>query len=332
MARKKTAAPVAQDPVPEKPREKKIAIFGTTPSRMEGPWQDDSGWERWTIGPGGKDVHNWERLFEVHGVWPKDFEGYLNDLSLVQPPKQIVTIPQPSNAATSWKGAIRRWHETHGLPPDTIKGDWAAVVRYPREAVLSHFKRRMWFSSSISWCIALAITEGATEIGLWGIDLESGEEYISQHVGCAHLLDVAEMMGIKVTLPENCGLMRDIAPYPDRYETHLALTFEKKAKFIEATLGQMMPQFEHMRTEAQRIEGRILTLRELEAAGALSEDARKAYPDKMREAETALMQMTQRMAEASTQINQLKGELGATQFYRRMYVHGYTDPEEFPRW
>ena len=141
--------PTSLDPVQAVKPSKKIAIFGTTPSRMEGPVQDDSGWERWTIGPGGKDAHNWERLYEVHGLWPKDFEGYLNDLSLVKSPRQIVTIPQPDNAARSWKGAIDRWLKTHELPPETIKGDWSAVVGYPREAILNRFRRRMWFSSSI---------------------------------------------------------------------------------------------------------------------------------------------------------------------------------------
>ena len=300
--------------------QRKIAIFGTTPSRMEGPWQDDSGWERWTIGPGGKDAHNWERLFEVHGTWPKDFDGYLNDLSLVKPPKQIITLPQPDGVSKTWADAIANWKRQHDHPDDIIKGDWSAVVPFPRERVLDRFLRRVWFTSSIAWCIALAIDEGATDIGMWGIDLESGEEYISQFIGCAHLLDLARLAGVNVSMPKGCGLLRDPSPYPDRSETLLALTLEKKVKFIGDHLRMMEPQYESMKAELHRTEGRLMTLRE---GGA--------PPERLQETEQALLRLNIETGGALANIQQLRGELGATNFYRRMFVWGMTEPDEPPR-
>ena len=297
--------------------ERKIAILGTTPTRMEGPVQDDSGWERWTIGPGGKDAHNWERLFEVHGVWPADFRDYLNELSKVEPPRQIVTMPQPGNLAETWEGALDRWFATHKLDRAVIEGKWNAVVSLPREAILARFPRRMWFSSSIAWLIADAIMKDATDIGLWGIDLESGEEYISQFVGCAHLIDLARLLGINIHMPANCGLLRDPQPYPDRYETHLALTFEKKHKWIQTALGQLEPQFDLLRSDAHRYEGRILAYREVGADVKLLEEAEKN-----------LVSHHGRIGALAANINQLKVELGATEFYRRMYVWSTRDPEE----
>lgn len=56
---------------PEGTVRRKIAIMGTTPSRMLGPI-DDPEWDIWTIGPGGKDTHSWDRLFEVHHIWPEN--------------------------------------------------------------------------------------------------------------------------------------------------------------------------------------------------------------------------------------------------------------------
>ena len=308
------ADPDSQPPTLVRP-EKKIAIFGTTPTRMEGPVQDNSGWERWTIGPGGKDAHNWERLFEVHGVWPAEFRDYLNDLSKVEPPRQIVTVPQIDTPAETWRGAIQRWKDTHGLTNGAIEGDWKAVVRFPREAILKKYGRRMWFSSSIAWLIVLAIEEGASDIGLWGIDLESGEEYISQFVGCAHFLDLAVLAGINVHLPKGCGLLRDPTPYPDRYETHLALTFEKKFKWLEGAVGHMEPQYEELKAELHRWEGRLLASRHLGADVKM-----------IQECETNLINMGRQLGALAANINQLKGELSATQFYRRMYVWGMTEP------
>ena len=300
------------------PQPKKIAIFGTTPSRMEGPWQDNSGWTRWTIGPGGKDAHNWEWLFEVHGTWPADFQGYLNDLSLVKPPRRIVTVSQPGSPAETWASAIENWRSTHKLPADAITGDWSAVVPCPREALLAKYGRRMWFSSSIAWCIALAIEEGATDIGLWGIDLESGEEYISQFIGCAHFLDLARLAGINVHLPKDSGLLRDPAPYPDRYERHLALTFEKKVKWISSNLGGMEVDYEGLKAEVHRQEGRLLALRSLTVLPT---------PEELQECERVLIANNTRLGQVACNINTLKGELGATQYYQRQYVWGFKDPD-----
>ena len=82
MTAKKTAA--KKQPPPgagvSDSKAKPVAIFGTTPSRMEGPVNDES-WDRWTIGPGGMDMHGWERLYEVHGMWPENFAEYLDTLS-----------------------------------------------------------------------------------------------------------------------------------------------------------------------------------------------------------------------------------------------------------
>ena len=251
----------------------------------------------------------------MHGILPKEFRDYLNDLSKFEPPRQIVTLPQPDNPAETWQGAIRRWKETHGLGDDAIEGEWKAIVRFPRERILQKYWRRMWLSSSIAWLILLAIEEGASDIGLWGIDLESGEEYISQFIGCAHYLDLAQLAGINVHLPKACGLLRDPTPYPDRYETNLALTLEKKFKWLEGAIGQLEPQYDDLKAEVHRQEGRLVTLRQLGG------DAKV-----IQETEHTLIGQGRHLGGLAANINQLKGEMSATQFYRRMYVWGMMEP------
>jgi len=291
--------------------EKKIAIYGTTPSRMEGPIGKPD-WKHWTIGPGGKDVHHWDRLFEMHNVWPEDFKGYLNDLSLVKPPQEVFTF-------RPMKEAIRDWAKEHNKDQETfakeITGDWAANVVFPRRVIEEMFPRRMWFSSSISWLIALAIYEGATDIGLWGIDLESGEEYISQFVGCAHLLDVARLMGVNIHLPAGCGLLRDPNPYPDRYETQFALETERKVKYLQRCIRDQEAELEATRSNALRVEGRLLAMRELSCP-----------TEAMKPREEELMRMNANIAQLAANVNTLHGELGSTQHWRQRFVIGLLDP------
>lgn len=269
---------------------RKIAIYGTTPSRMQGPINDKE-WQTWTIGPGGKNAHRWDRLFEVHSAWNDSFNDYMKELRKVRPPKQIVTMmPLPKCPAN---------------------------VIYPRQRIIDKFGgRRMWFSSSISWCLALAIDERPTDIGLWGIDLESGEEYTSQFVGCAHFLDVARVMGINVHMPKDCGLLRDPAPYPERYETHFAVTTEKKMKWLDATVGRLEGDYEAGKCEVHRKEGELLCMRKM---GVEAKDIQTE--------EQKLIEMSRQVGHLAANINQLKGERSATMFYRKMYVFGMQDPE-----
>ena len=290
---------------------KKIAIFGTTPSRMEGPIQDDSGWLRWTIGPGGKDAHNWDRLYEVHHVWPEEFKGYLGDLS--KESREVRTLKPATDLIQSWKRTHNKSAEDFAKD---IPGDWRTNTVIPRDKLEEKYGRT-WFSSSISWLCAEAIEEGGTDIGLWGIDLEAGEEYLSQYYGCRHFIDVARLIGINIYLPKGCGLSREPRAYPERYETDLALHCERKAKFLRDNMARMEGEVEGLRTELLRTEGRLLTFREF---GAPS-------PEKLQESERRLIELGNQLTASTANFHTLRGEASAVEYMRRMWVYNLRDPE-----
>ena len=287
-----------------------IAIFGTTPTRMEGPIGDDSGWTRWTIGPGGKDHHNWDRLYEVHHVWPEDFKGYLGDLS--RESREVWTLDPAPQLISAWRRTHKKSDEEFAKD---IPGDWSSNRVIPVRQLEERFGRT-WFSSSISWLFGHAIMEGATDIGLWGIDLEAGEEYLAQFYGCRFFIDLARNFGINVHLPTGCGLLREPRAYPDRYETNQALHMEKKAKFLQHHLSQMEPQYDGLRQEACRQEGRVLTLREMGAS-----------MDFIGPAEQKLLEFNAQIGQAAANIHSVRGQMDATNYYRRMYVYNSNDPE-----
>ena len=292
---------------PPAPVGRKIAILGTTPTRMQAPLGDDSGWEIWTIGPGGKDANRWDRLYEIHGIWPEGFKEYLDDLRAVEPPQEIWSMRPLENAKSN--------------------------KVYPKEEILEKFSRHMWFSSSISWCIAHALYESdnnpenpVTDIGCWGIDLESGEEYISQFVGAAHLIDLAIDRGIRFHLPFGCGLDRDYRCYPDRFETNFALTAEKKSEWLGNMVRQVEAEFEAQKVQVNRMEGQLL-LQQHWFAQFKDQVKELISEDSLREMEAQLQQANMHLGHLAANVNQLKGELEATQFYRRMFVWNLNDPE-----
>lgn len=295
---------------------RKIGIFGTTPSRMSGPIKDPD-WEIWTIGPGGKDAHRWERLFETHNEWPLNFgelendKSYLDDLSQVKSPQKVYTL-------APMKDSIREWAENHGKDAkwlkENIRGNFKANVVMNRDRWFRKY-RRMLFQSSIDYALCMAIEEGATDIGCWGIDLESGEEYISQHWSCSIWLMLARLAGINVHLPKGSGLERDLTPYPDRYETHIALTVEKKINWLNEVIGKQENEWERLKSDVSRTEGAVLMLRKLERP-----------MEEIQQGETELIALNQRAGQLAANVNQLKGERSGMMYIRRMYCWGMLEP------
>lgn len=161
---------------------KRIALIGSAPSSVNlAPWADGS-WEVWGCSPGAwphaKRVNRW---FEIHRWEDKPWFSaeYINFMRSISGPVYMINaVPEIPNS-----------------------------VAYPKDEMLARFGP-WFFSSSLSWMFALAIAEGATEIGLWGVDMSATEEWVYQRSGCHYFIDLAKRMGIKVTTPVESDLLR----------------------------------------------------------------------------------------------------------------------------
>ena len=230
---------------------KKILILGTCPSRLAAPIGDIS-WDVWTIGPGGKNSNRWNVLFEIHGnqTWPEGFAEYLHELKQEKPPKRIYTEePMP---------------------------DWPANVVFPKDQLYQKYGRK-WFTSSISYALALALEENVTDLGIFGIDLESGEEYKGQYDGARYFLDLARLCGVNIILPKGCGLLRDPLPYPNSYESHISQTIDSKIAYLSQIAAQLRDQHGQIAAQVNRVEGEIGAfqfMRQLYVIGGESADRR----------------------------------------------------------
>jgi hypothetical protein len=214
---------------------RKIGILGTCPSRGAAPLNDLS-WEFWTIGPGGKNSNRWERLFEIHGNgrWPDGFVHYLQELKEVEPPRIIYT--------------------EEDMP------EWPACVVYPKLQMFEKYGRS-WFTSQIAYAVAMAIEENVTDLGIWGIDLESGEEYRKQYAGARHFIDLARLAGVNVYMPKGCGLMREPVPYPEGWETHLAGMIDSKIEYLTGISNEKTTQHQQLSAEINQLNGEITAFR-----------------------------------------------------------------------
>jgi len=154
-----------------------IAIVGLSPSQHDAPW-DDPEWEKWSL-PWGERWAECHRLFEMH------------QLELF---RQIPCRPQNYEDKLKEIDVPLYMQEAYAEFP---------CIRYPFEEVK---KTHGIWNSSPDYMLALAIHEGHTKIGIWGIDMKAQEEYFHQRPNFERLIGIAEGKGIEVIIPDNCPI------------------------------------------------------------------------------------------------------------------------------
>ena len=93
-----------------------------------------------------------------------------------------------------------------------LRADIPASVRYPIEAAIT-LAGRDYFTSSISYMIALAMIEGFEEIHLYGINLAIGDEYAYEKPNAEWWIGMALGRGIRVIVPQASSLLKQFARY-----------------------------------------------------------------------------------------------------------------------
>ena len=161
------AVVVTQAAAPAPPTEKKIAIVGCSDTKHLAPHNDPS-WEMWGMNNAYTNVPRRTGWFEIHPI--KFTDGKYFRRKLIRP------------------GVFEWSNEFRGQPMETYIRDlagldvpvymqqhWDAIpksVPYPLQDITSRFGD--YFTNSVSYMIALAIMQGATEIGCYGVDMATG--------------------------------------------------------------------------------------------------------------------------------------------------------------
>lgn len=194
----------------------KVAIIGTAPSsRMLAPFADTS-WDIWVCSPGNQNVApRVDAWFEIHKNlhWP-EYESY-------------------GKPYLEWlsKQPFPVYMQDQGYFPHALT--------FPKEELVKEFGGD-FFSSSFAWMMAFAISLGYKEIGLFGVDMASKEEYILQRPGFYYFKHEANRRGIKVSAPNESDIMQS----PGLYGYSENTPFGRKIHAREYELKQRVAQLE----------------------------------------------------------------------------------------
>jgi len=177
------------------------------------PFTDES-WEIWTLSPQGPphwaDIPRWDRYYEIHNLVEKEAEcpGYIEWL-----------------ARFGDKVWLREPH------PDVPQAQI-----FPAKEIVAYFDTKFsrpmrYYNNSVSLMVAHFLyqvrgTPKGDEIGLWGVDMCQHEEYASQAPSCELFIGLAAGLGVKVTIPDVCDLIKTARIYGIEDMT----TFEAKMK------------------------------------------------------------------------------------------------------
>lgn len=180
------------------PRRKKVAIVGfASSSRLKAPYNDQS-WEIWAMNQLYRFIPRATRWWELH---PHNGPGsYLLD--------QV-----PGTDYMGWLSAcpipIYMVSQHPGIPNSIEFPLQSLIDEFQLETIRPDMRNKGYFHSSVDYMIALAISEGFEEIGVWGVDMAHETEYAYQKPSGSFWLGMAKGRGIKVTIPVESALLNN---------------------------------------------------------------------------------------------------------------------------
>jgi len=213
--------------------EKKVAICGTAPSsRGLAPFNDPS-WEIWACSAGNMNMIPRVTLwFELHN-----------------------TLLVPENV--SWGGPYLEWLAKQEFP--LFMQDQSIIKRampFPKDLMVQEFSK-FFFNSSFSWMMAFAIHVGATEIGLFGVDLASTAEYVLQRTAGHHFCLEAQKRGIKVWTPAESDLLHPPGLYGYAEASPFGRKLQVRKMEIQTRINELEPQMRRMQDQIIYLKGAL---------------------------------------------------------------------------
>jgi hypothetical protein len=165
---------------------RKIAVLGSAVSSVGlAPFHDPS-WEIWACSPANKPIPRADVWFELHNLEVKKREGLTEWLAwLQQKPHVFLQAALP---------------------------DWPGSKTYPLKEVIEKWGP-FWWTSQISFMLALAIMQKPQAIGLYGIDMAANSEYNQQRLATQFFIRELLNEGIQLIVPPESDILEPAPLY-----------------------------------------------------------------------------------------------------------------------
>ncbi len=187
-----------------------VALIGKAMRARAAAPLGDRNWEIW--GLGWDTVPRVARMFELHGQ--VELDEVIAGKSIMDRLKELRCPVY--------------MQEKHPDLPNSVK--------FPIDEVIDCLGID-YFGSTFAFMLGLAIYEKYDRIGIWGVDLNTTEEYAYQRPNAEFLIGLAIGRGIKVRLPPNTNLLRAPGRYGWEQEktlSYIRQSFQERRDWVMA--------------------------------------------------------------------------------------------------
>ena len=280
----------------------KVALVGfARATRDLAPW-DDPSWEIWGVNSCWSFAKRATRWFDLHSPWIYEWE--------------LRRAPGHLDWLRSFAGPVYLTEARSDIPNS---------VTYPLDAVIRHLGRP-YLTSSVSMMLALAIHEGATEIGCYGIELVSAGEYADQRPGFEYLLGRAEERGITLHLPASCALLSgavygrgDLNPGGERISPD---QFRRRFDMLTAREKDLVVKVANLKHERAMLAGGILECEYILSRFSADTPAVEAYRARMLRLREKAPLIERDLVHHEEQLGLVRGGLNEAKYWASLTPEG----------
>ena len=208
----------------------KVGIVGTCPSSRFLAVDLPPDWEVWVCSPGNDDFPRISWWFELHGDLDFPCErGYWNE--------------------------YLTWLNLQTFPIYAQRLDLIPkATEFPYKRLVEEFGP-YFFTSQPAWMMALAISEKATDIALFGLDMAAKSEYHHQKPAIHHFSVIAEQRGIRVMSPPESEVMTAPPLYGYSYNTPMGRKLRVREYEVKAELAKLDSEIRTLELKRQHFRG-----------------------------------------------------------------------------
>lgn len=163
-----------------------------------------------SAGNAGTPYQAWDQVWTLNGlvgVLRADRYFMLDDFDIQQ--QRAEWHPYIGGMLKTAKASTAPIYTTRALE------DYPALIEYPIQQVVDKLQlKRLYFTNSVPYMIALALAEGATRIGIFGCDyIYNGGKNTEKGRACLeYWCGFAEARGVEIYLPKSTTLMEGGVP------------------------------------------------------------------------------------------------------------------------
>lgn len=211
--------------------ERKIAILGSAASSVGLAPIYDPSWEIWACSPANKGIARCDVWFELHNPTVKVREGLTEWLEYLK--KQPIVYMQ------------------RAYP------DFPNAREYP----LGHMLQKwgpFWWTSQLSYMMALAIEQNPKAIGIYGVDMAANSEYNQQRLAMQFFIyHIVTQTNIELVVPPESDILEPAPLYGYKESSRQWRKYHARMLELQGRIGNLKAEAEAKQKEAAHLIGAL---------------------------------------------------------------------------